>query len=555
MDKSEKTLENIAYLKLLHKTVIYKPGTDIDEDNNDNETYICTNLDTNFKECRDTWRLEIGDYVRVYDKNLKVIESYEATEDNWYTLDILYDETLDNDINLRNKSILAVIRVGKNSLQKSIDLTDFSGHTYTDIAVDDEDAGAPLISYLYPGWHNVLQISSNITTESECVCTWDGDGDNEDSFDESQHCRIVQLNPDNSTTVYYDNMIDDTSVSGVSEFTGYTIVNKIGESSLAWKNTFRTIETFLIWVDVDHTIMDIIQFDGHYKKYIGHCRVCLSYSYNGDKNGNISSIYDVITILNPIAISVDESIRPNYKNHTGYIDYARSLFRFNNNEVISTVGTGIQNMGYLSGIMILHYYGQQIKLYNDDHDLIKINLRDNVELKNILDDISMHNTYKIGDILFSLSNSSLVVFKVSKRVKSRYITDKEVISELDVLYYYRYVDNGYRNQTLKYEEASDKSRIYYVILNKTNKCKSEEEQIKQIIIDTSSETEEGIIKVRDVNVVRDNNSTNNKMIKLKNVADLENEVGQIESLNSNKKMLRLTCRHLYGPSVFISCYI
>ena len=167
----------------------------------------------------------------------------------------------------------------------------------------------------------------------------------------------------------------------------------------------------------------------------------------------------------------------------------------------------------------------------------------------------MHNTYKIGDILFSLSNSSLVVFKVSKRVKSRYITDKEVISELDVLYYYRYVDNGYRNQTLKYEEASDKSRIYYVILNKTNKCKSEEEQIKQIIIDTSSETEEGIIKVRDVNVVRDNNSTNNKMIKLKNVADLENEVGQIESLNSNKKMLRLACRYLFGPSVFIDCYI
>ena len=31
MDKSEKTLENIAYLKLLNKTVIYKPGTDIDE--------------------------------------------------------------------------------------------------------------------------------------------------------------------------------------------------------------------------------------------------------------------------------------------------------------------------------------------------------------------------------------------------------------------------------------------------------------------------------------------------------------------------------------------
>lgn len=555
MDKSEKTLENIAYLKLLNKTVIYKPGTDIDEDNNDNETYICTNLDTNFNESRDTWEIQVGDYVRVYNKNLEIIESYEATEDNWYTLDILYDETLDNDIDLRNKSILAAIRVRKNFLQKSIDLTDFSGHTYTGIAVYDEDAGAPLIGYLYPGWHNMLQISSNITTESECVCTWDGDDDNEDSFDESQYCRIVQLNPDNSTTVYYDNILDDTSVSGVSEFTGHTIVSKIGKSSLAWKSTFRTIETFLIWIDTDHTIMDIIQFDGHYKKYIGHCNICMSYSYNGDNSGNISSIYDVITILNPIAISVDESIRPNYKNRAGYIDYARSLFRFNNSEVISTVGTGVQNMGYLSGIMVLHYYGQQTKLYNDDHDLIKINLRDSVELKNILDNISMHNTYKIGDVLFSLSNSSLIVFKVSKRVKSKYIVDKEVISELDVLYYYRYVDNGYRNQTLKYGEASDKSRIYYVILNKTNKYKSEEEQIKQIIIDPSSESNEDMVRVRDVNVVSDKNSTNKELVKLKNIADLESEVGQIESLKSNKKMLRLACRYLYGPSVFISCYI
>ena len=34
MDKSEKTLENIGYLRLLYKTVMYKPGTDIDEDDN-----------------------------------------------------------------------------------------------------------------------------------------------------------------------------------------------------------------------------------------------------------------------------------------------------------------------------------------------------------------------------------------------------------------------------------------------------------------------------------------------------------------------------------------
>lgn len=549
MDKSEKTLENIGYLRLLYQTVIYKPGTGIDE--NQTETYICTNLDTNFKECRDTWKLmRVGDFVKVYNKDLEVIESYKATEKTVYELNILYDETLDNDIDLRNKSILAEIRTGKDFPQKSIGITDFSGHVYKDIVVDneeDEDVDGLLISYLHPGWHNMLQLSSTIIN-------WvDGD--------ERQHCRIVQLNPDNSTTVYYDNMIDsipdDELDYEVLEFAGHTIVNKIGESSLAWKSTFRTIETFLIWVDDCHTMMDIIQFDGHYKKYIGHYSICMSSSDNGDKSGNISSIYDVITILNPIAISVDESIRPNYKNHTGYIDYARKFFRFNNNEIISTVGAEIQNSVHLSGIMILHYYGQQTKLYNDDHDLIKINLRDSngssAELKNI----SMHNTYKIGDVLFSLSSSSLIVFKVYKRIKSKYIADKEVISELDVLYYYSYVDDGYESQKLKYAEASDKKRIYYVILNKTNNDKNtdEAEQIKQIIIDPSSENEEGIVKTRDVNVVRDKNSTDNKMIRLKPVADLENKGGQIESLKSNKKMLRLACRYLFGPSVFIDCYI
>lgn len=556
MDKSEKTLENIAYLKLLNKTVIYKPGTDIDDNDNGNETYICTNLDTNFKESRDTWEIEIGDYVRVYNKNLEIIESYEATEETQYVLDILYDDTLDDNIDLRNRSILVLIRIGNEYPQSCTGITDFSGHMYTDIGTLCNDEGIPLISYLHPGWHNMLQVSSSIEDSETTKHDEDIDGF---SFGEShQHCRIVQLNPDNSLTVYYDNIVDDSSVSGITEFSGHTIVNKIGKSSLTWKSTFRLIGTYLMWVDKDHTLMDIIQFDGHYKKYIGHCNVCMNYSYNGDKSGNISSIYDVITIINPIAISVDEGIRPNYKNRAGYIDYARSLFRFNNNEVISTIGEGIRDMEYLSGIMILHYYGKQTKLYNDDHDLIKVNLSDNddnVELKNILDDISMHNTYKIGDVLFSLSNSSLIVFKVSKRVKSKYIPDTEVISELDVLYYYRYVDNGYRNQTLKYEEASDKSRIYYVILNKTNKYKSEEEQIKQIIIDPSSESNEGIIKVRDVNVIRNNNSTSRELVKLKNVADLESKVGQIESLNSNRKMLRLTCRYLYGPSVFISCYI
>lgn len=310
-----------------------------------------------------------------------------------------------------------------------------------------------------------------------------------------------------------------------------------------------------------HTMMDIIQFDGHYKKYIGHCSICMSSSDNGDKSGNISSIEDVITILNPIAISVDESIKLNYKNHTGYIDYARSLFRFNNNEIIPTVGAEIQNSVYLSGIAIVYYYVQQTELYNDDHDLIKINLRDSngnsAELKNILNDISMRNTYKIDDVLFSLTDKSLVVFKVSKRVKSKYIPDTEVISELDLIYYYRYADDGYESQTLKYAEASDKKRIYYVILNKTNNDKNtdEAEQIKQIIIDPSSENEDGIVIVRDVNVVRNNSSTNNKMIRLKPVADLESEVGQIESLKSLKKMLRLACRYLFGPSVFIDCYI
>ena len=561
MDKSEKTLENIGYLKLLNKTVIYKPGTDIDENDNNNETYICTNLDTNFNESRDTWEIQVGDYVKVYNKNLEVIESYEAIEDNWYTLDILYDETLDNDIDLRNKSILAAIRAGNHCPQKCVGITDFSGHKYTDIAINTGIAAnsedIPLISYLYPGWHNVLQVSDSEEDES----MFEGvDIDEIPCFESYQHCRIVQLNPDNSTTVHYDNMAAETSVSGVLEFTGHTIVNKIGESSLAWKSTFRTIETLLVWIDADHTIMDIVQFDGHYKKYIGHCRVCLNYSHNGDKSGNISSIYDVITILNPIAISVDENIRINYKNHTGYIDYARKFFRFNNNEVISTVGTEIQNMGYLSGIMILHYYSQQTELYNDDHDLIKINLRgndDSVELDNILDDISTRNTYKIDDVLLSLTNKSLIVFKISKRVKSKYIQDTEVISELDVIYYYRYADDGYESQTLKYAEASDKKRIYYVILNKTNDNKNtdEAEQIKQIIIDPSSESDEGIIKIRDVNVVRDKDSINKELVKLKNIADLESEVGQIESLKSNKKMLRLACRYLYGPSVFISCYI
>lgn len=553
MDKSEKTLENIGYLRLLYQTVIYKPGTAIDE--SQTETYICTNLDTNFKECRDTWRLmRVGDFVKVYNKDLEIIESYKVTEETVYELNILYDETLDNDIDTRNKSILAEIRTGKGFPRKSIGITDFSGHVYKDIIVDneeDEDVDGLLISYLHPGWHNMLQLSSTIF--------------NWDDSNESQHCRIVQLNPDNSTTVYYDNMIDsipdDVLDYEAYEFTGHTIVNKIGESSLAWKSTFRTIETFLIWVDDWHTMMDIIQFDGHYKKYIGHCSICMSSSDNGDKSGNISSIEDVITILNPIAISVDESIKLNYKNHTGYIDYARSLFRFNNNEIIPTVGAEIQNSVYLSGIAIVYYYVQQTELYNDDHDLIKINLRDSngnsAELKNILNDISMRNTYKIDDVLFSLTDKSLVVFKVSKRVKSKYIPDTEVISELDLIYYYRYADDGYESQTLKYAEASDKKRIYYVILNKTNNDKNtdEAEQIKQIIIDPSSENEDGIVIVRDVNVVRNNSSTNNKMIRLKPVADLESEVGQIESLKSLKKMLRLACRYLFGPSVFIDCYI
>lgn len=552
MDKSEKTLENIGYLRLLYQTVIYKPGTAIDE--NQAETYICTNLDTNFKECRDTWILRrVGDFVKVYNKNLEVIESYKATEKTVYELNILYDETLDNDIDLRNKSILAEIRTGKDFPQKSIGITDFSGHVYKDIVVDSEDevVDGLLISYLHPGWHNMLQLSSTIINQADSH--------------ESQHCRIVQLNPYNSTTVYYDNMIDSIPDDELDyeayEFTGHTIVNKIGESYLSWKSTFRTIETFLIWVDDCHTMMDIIQFDGHYKKYIGHCSICMNSDENDDESGNISSIEDVITILNPIAISVDESIKLNYKNHTGYIDYARSFFRFNDNEIIPTVGAEIQNSVYLSGIAIVYYYSQQTKLYNDDHDLIKINLRDSngnsAELENVLDDISTRNTYKIGDVLLSLTNKSLVVFKVSKRVKSKYIPDTEVISELDVIYYYRYADDGYESQTLKYAEASDKKRIYYVILNKTNDNKNtdEAEQIKQIIIDPSSENEEGIIKVRDVNVVRDKNSTDNKMIRLKPVADLENKGGQIESLKSLKKMLRLACRYLFGPSVFIDCYI
>lgn len=497
--------------------------------------------------------MRVGDFVKVYNKDLEIIESYKATEETVYELNILYDETLDNDIDLRNKSILAEIRTGKDFPRKSIGITDFSGHVYKDIVVDSEDGVVDglLISYLHPGWHNMLQLSSTIINRV--------DGD------ESQHCRIVQLNPYNSTTVYYDNMIDsipdDILEYEAFEFTGHTIVNKVGESYLSWKSTSRTIETFLIWVDDCHTMMDIIQFDGFYKKYIGHCSICMNSDENDDKSGNISSIEDVITILNPIAISVDESVKLNYKNHTGYIDYARSFFRFNDNEIIPTVGAEIQNSVYLSGIAIVYYYVQQTELYNDDHDLIKINLRgnddDNVELKNILDDIVMPNTYKIDDVLFSLTNKSLVVFKVSKRVKSKYIPDTEVISELDVIYYYRYADDGYESQTLKYAEASDKKRIYYVILNKTNDNKNtdEAEQIKQIIIDPSSKNEEGIIKVRDVNVVRDKNSTDNKMIRLKPVADLENKGGQIESLKSLKKMLRLACRYLFGPSVFIDCYI
>ena len=554
MDKSEKTLENIGYLRLLYQTVIYKPGTAIDE--NQAETYICTNLATKFKECRDTWILRrVGDFVKVYNKDLEVIESYKATEKTVYELNILYDETLDNDTDLRNKSILAEIRTGKDFPQKSIGITDFSGHVYKDIVVDSEDGVVDglLISYLHPGWHNMLQLSSTIITDGN----------------ESQHCRIVQLNPYNSTTVYYDNMIDsipdDVLEYEAFEFTGHTIVNKIGESYLSWKSTFRTIETFLIWVDDCHTMMDIIQFDGHYKKYIGHCSICMNSDENDDESGNISSIEDVITILNPIAISVDESIKLNYKNHTGYIDYARSMIRFNNNEIISALSTMNEHTWYLSGILLYHFYGDPTEFYNDDHDLIKINLRDSNgnsaelnDINKILNDIiSTHKTYKIGDVLFSLTNESLIVFKVSKRIKSKYIPDTEVISELDLIYYYRYRYDGYENQTLKYAEASDKKRIYYVILNKTNDNKNtdEAEQIKQIIIDPSSENEEGIIKVRDVNVVRDKNSTNDKMIRLKPVADLENKGGQIESAKSNEKMLRLACRYLFGPSVFIDCYI
>lgn len=358
-----------------------------------------------------------------------------------------------------------------------------------------------------------------------------------------------------------DSIPDDELDYEAYEFTGHTIVNKIGESYLSWKSTFRTIETFLIWVDDCHTMMDIIQFDGHYKKYIGHCSICMNSDENDDESGNISSIEDVITILNPIAISVDESIKLNYKNHTGYIDYARSLFRFNNNEIIPALSTMNEHTWYLSGILLYHFYGDPTEFYNDDHDLIKISLRDSngnsAELENVLNDISTRNTYKIDDVLFSLTNKSLIVFKVSKRVKSKYIPDTEVISELDLIYYYRYIDDGYESQTLKYAEASDKKRIYYVILNKTNDNKNtdEAEQIKQIIIDPSSENEEGIIKIRDVNVVRDKNSTNKELVKLKNIADLESKVGQIESLKSNKNMLRLACRYLFGPSVFIDCYI
>lgn len=77
-----------------------------------------------------------------------------------YELNILYDETLDNDIDLRNKSILAEIRTGKDFPQKSIGITDFSGHVYKDIVVDSEDGVVDglLISYLHPGWHNMLQL-------------------------------------------------------------------------------------------------------------------------------------------------------------------------------------------------------------------------------------------------------------------------------------------------------------------------------------------------------------------------------------------------------------
>lgn len=178
--------------------------------------------------------MRVGDFVKVYNKDLEIIESYKVTEETVYELNILYDETLDNDIDTRNKSILAEIRTGKGFPRKSIGITDFSGHVYKDIIVDneeDEDVDGLLISYLHPGWHNMLQLSSTIF--------------NWDDSNESQHCRIVQLNPDNSTTVYYDNMIDsipdDELDYEVYEFTGHTIVNKIGESSLAWKSTFRTI--------------------------------------------------------------------------------------------------------------------------------------------------------------------------------------------------------------------------------------------------------------------------------------------------------------------------
>lgn len=567
MNKSEKTLENIAYLKFLHKTVIYKTGTGIqDEDNNDNETYICTNMSTNFKESRDAWEMQVGDYVRVYNKNLEIIESYEATEETQYVLDILYDDTLDDNIDLRNKSILALIRVGNEYPQSCMGITDFSGHMYTDIGTLCNDEDIPLISYLYPGWHNTLQVSSSIEDKETTKHDEDIDGF---SFGEShQHCRIVQLNPDNSLTVHYDNIVDDSSVSGILEFSGHTIINKIGESSLAWKTTFRMIETYLIWMDKDHTLMDIVQFDGHYKKYIGHCSICMNYSYRGDKKGNISSIYDVITILNPIALSVDENVRPNYKNRTGYIDYARSLFRFNSNEVISTVEDGVQNMEPLSGILLIHYFGEKTKLYNDDHELIKINTRgvdlgddtdEDADLEDLLNiGLSMSNTYKVGDILFSLTNSIAVAFKVSKRKKSKYITDKEVISELDMLYYYKYIDDGYSDQAVRYRETFNGKRIYYVILYKTDYDKNTDgtEQIKQISIDPSSENVDSIVEVRDLKVINNSDSLKDQEIdRLKYVMDLEDKLGQIESLNSNRKMLRLTCRYLYGPSVFISCYI
>ena len=414
MNRSEKTLENIAYLELLNKTVLYKPGTAIDKKSD--ETYICTNIGTNFKEGRDTWELDIGDYVRVYNKNLEVIENYEATEETQYSIDIIYSE-LEDDMDKRNSTMLGLIKISNEQPQVCECLTDFSGHVYKDIAELSMGEDVPLISYLSTGWYDMLQVSNNIDDNSDD----DNDVNNIDSFDfgkSHQHCRIVKLNSDNSIKVYYDQIIDDSSVAGAWEFDGHTVVNAIGKSSLAWKTIARHVQTFLLWVDRDHTLMDIVQFSGYNKKYIGSCSVYMNYSYYGDKSGNISSIYDIITILNPIALSVGSNMKINFKSRAGYIDYARSLYRFNSNEVFSTVGSGIAYEVSFSDILMIHDYRKGTILYNNDHEKIKLNMNGfNVDKFDIGHTLSY--TFKVGDILFSLTDSTVVILKVSKKKKKQ----------------------------------------------------------------------------------------------------------------------------------------